>query len=155
MRLAFVRGMATEQKAFPAKPVLIVDDDKESLFSLVVTLRSAGITNFRTVSDSAGAPRMLATETFSLMLLDLNAPDLSGQVVLQETATLQGRPPVVIVTGAARPSDLAARSTDGVVDCLAKPVDRDRLVSAVRTALAVSERAAAQEAAATEGGRAC
>ena len=128
--------MAAEQKAFPAKPVLIVDDDHESLFALVVTLRSAGITNLRTISDSTAVPAMLANEAFSLVLLDLNMPGLSGLEVLQKTAELKGRPPVVIVTGSSRPRDLAAGSWDGVVGCLVKPVDRARLVRMVRTALA-------------------
>jgi len=128
--------MATEQKARPAQPVLIVDDDQESLFALVVTLRSAGITNLRTVSDSTSVPAMLANESFSLLLLDLNMHGLTGHAVLQKTAGLKGRPPVIIVTGSSRPGDLTASAWDGVVDCLAKPVDRDRLVRVVRTALA-------------------
>ncbi len=127
--------MAHAQKAFPAQPVLIVDDDEASLFALVVTLRSAGITNLRAVSDSTGVPQMLANEAFSLMLLDLNMPGLSGREVLQKTAGLENRPPVVIVTGSFRPRDLVQGSGDGVVNYLAKPVDRDRLVRVVRTAL--------------------
>ena len=138
MPLAFSIGMATKQKAFPAQPVLIVDDDEASLFALVVTLRSAGFTNLRTVSDSTGVPQMLANEAFSLVLLDLNMPGLSGHAVLQKTAQMEGRPPVVIVTGSSRPRNLAQGSWNGVVDCLVKPVDRDRLVRVVRTALARS-----------------
>lgn len=133
-------GMATEQKTFPAQPVLIVDDDEASLFALALTLRSAGFTNLRTVSDSTGVPQMLASEAFSLVLLDLNMPGLSGQEILQKTDRLEGRPPIIIVTGSSRPRDLAPGSGDGVVDLLAKPVDRDRLVRAVRTALAISRR---------------
>jgi two-component system response regulator FlrC len=132
--------MATEQKALPAQPVLIVDDDEESLFALVVTLRSAGITNLRTVSDSTVVPAMLTEEAFSLVLLDLNMPGLSGHEVLQKTADLENRPPIIIVTGSSRPGDLAQGYGDGVVDCLVKPVDRDRLVRVVRTALARSHR---------------
>ena len=132
--------MATKQKAFPAQPVLIVDDDEASLFALVVTLRSAGFTNLRTVSDSTRVPQMLANEAYSLVLLDLNMPGLSGQEVLQKTAELEDRPPVIIVTGSSRPRDLALGASDGVVDYLAKPVDRDRLVRVVRTALARSHR---------------
>ena len=130
--------MASKQKAFPAQPVLIVDDDEGSLFALALTLRSAGLTNLRTVSDSAGVPQMLANEALSLRLLDLNMPGLSGKEVLQKTAKLEGRPPVVIVTASSRPRDLAQGSWDGVVDFVAKPVDRDRLVRAVRTALSIA-----------------
>ena len=131
-------GMATEQKTFPAQPVLIVDDDEASLFALVVTLRSAGITNLRTVSDSTGAAQMLGSDAFSLMLVDLNMPGLPGHSVLRKTAQLEGRPPMVVITGSSRPVDLAKGAWDGVVDCLEKPVDRDRLVRVVRTALARS-----------------
>jgi len=65
-------------------------------------------------------------------------PGLSGHAVLQKTAQLEGRPPVVIVTGSSRPRNLAQGSWNGVVDCLVKPVDRDRLVRVVRTALSKS-----------------
>ena len=132
--------MAIEQKALPAQPVLIVDDDEESLFALVVTLRSAGFTNLRTVSDSTAVPAMLANEAFGLVLLDLNMPGLSGQEVLQKTADLENRPPIIIVTGSSRPCDLTQSVFDGVVGYMVKPVDRDRLVRVVRTALARSHR---------------
>lgn len=132
--------MATELKAFPAHPVLIVDDDEASLFALALTLRSAGFTNLHTVSDSTGVPQMLANEVFSLVLLDLNMPGLSGQEVLRKTASLEGRPPIIIVTGSSGPRDLAPGSGEGVVDLLTKPVDRDRLVRAVWHALAASRR---------------
>jgi DNA-binding NtrC family response regulator len=132
--------MATEQTAFPPHPVLIVDDDEASRLALVVTLRSAGVTNVQTVADSTAVPQMLAAEAFSLVLLDLNMPGLSGQEVLQKTSDLESRPPFIIVTGSSRPRELAQGACKGVVDYLVKPVERDRLVRAVRTALAQSPR---------------
>jgi len=128
--------MDTDQKAFPAQPVLIVDDDQESSFALVVTLRSAGISNLRTVSDTTAVPAMLASEAFSLVLLDLNMPVLTGYEVLQKTAELKDRPPFIVVTGSSRPLGLTQGARDGALECLAKPVDRDRLVRVVRAALA-------------------
>lgn len=122
-------------EVFPSLPILVVDDDEESLLALATTLRTAGITNLRTVSDSTVVPTMLGRDAFSLVLLDLNMPGLSGYEILGKGTELTCRPPFIIVTGSLPPTDFVARLPSDVVAFLTKPVDRERLVGAVLAAL--------------------
>ena len=126
-----MRSMADFQKVFPSLPILVVDDDEESLLALATTLRTVGITNLSAVSDSAAVPTMLGREAFSLVLLDLNMPGLSGYEILGKTSELAWRPPFIIVTGSLPPPDFVARLPSDVVAYLTKPVDRERLIGAV------------------------
>jgi CheY-like chemotaxis protein len=127
--------MAALQKIFPSLPILVVDDDEESLLALATTLRTASVTNLRTISDSTAVPTMLGLEAFSLVLLDLNMPGLSGYEILGKAAELTCRPPFIIVTGSLPPPDFVMRLTSDVVAYLTKPVDRERLVRAVLAVL--------------------
>jgi DNA-binding NtrC family response regulator len=127
--------MAVLQKVFPSLPILVVDDDEESLLAFATTLRTAGVTNIRTVSTSTAVPTMLNLEAFSLVLLDLNMPSLSGYDILGKAAELTSRPPFIIVTGSLPPQDSVMRLTSDVVAYLTKPVDRERLVGVVLAVL--------------------
>jgi DNA-binding NtrC family response regulator len=129
-----IGGMAALQEIFPSLPILIVDDDEESLLAIAATLRTAGVTNLRTISDSLAVPAILGLEAFSLVLLDLNMPGLSGYEILKGTE-LTCRPPFIIVTASLPPPDFFARLPSDVVAFLTKPVDRERLVGSVIAAL--------------------
>jgi len=133
--------MATDQAAFPAQPILIVGEDDWSVFALEVALRSEGITNLWTVSDSKTLPRMLASEAFSLVLLDRNVAGRSGSEVLRRAEELEGRPPFIVIGGSPPPHVWAQGPPDEMVEYLVKPVDQDRLIRVVRTALARPHRA--------------
>ncbi|HTX73285.1 MAG TPA: response regulator [Rectinemataceae bacterium] len=127
--------MAAIQTLYPSLPILIVDDDEQSLLALAGTLRTAGITNLRTSSDSRVVPTLLRHEAFSLVLLDLIMPGLAGYEILRRAGELKSRPPFIIVTGSLPPRDFAATLPPDVVDYLEKPVDRERLIVAVRRVL--------------------
>lgn len=127
--------MAALHKVSPSPPVLIVDDDEESLLALATTLRTVGITNLRTESDSTAVPALLGQEAFSLVLLDLNMPGLSGLEILGKANELACRTPFIIVTGSLPPPDFVNRLPADVVGFLTKPVDRERLIGAVLAVL--------------------
>ena len=119
----------------PVYPILLVDDEPEALTSMSITLRSAGFNNLRTCRDSREVEALLCAETFSLMLLDLNMPYLSGHQIIRQAAALKNSPPIIVVTASSQVKDYAQGAAAGIVDYLVKPVDRDRLIVAVRKAL--------------------
>ena len=127
--------MAMQGPMHPANPVLIVDDEENALISMSITLRSAGFNNLRTCSDSRDVPALLAESAYSLVLLDLNMPHLSGQEIIRKTAGLESRPPIVIVTASSHIRDYADGAAGGVADYLVKPIDRESLLAVVRRAL--------------------
>lgn len=119
----------------PEFPILIVDDEEGILRSLRIALQFAGFTNVRTCPDSRVVGGLLRSETFSLVLLDLNMPYVTGHQILREAAALEGTPPVVVMTGSTNPRDFAEAAAAGMVDFLVKPFEKERLIEAVRAAL--------------------
>ena len=127
--------MASEVIPNPVHPILIVDDEEHALTSISIALLSSGFNNLRTCADSREVVPLLTEKAFSLVLLDLSMPYFGGHDIIALANTLERKPPFVIVTANTRINDYA-RGAGAVVDYLVKPLDRDRLIAAVRRALA-------------------
>jgi len=125
---------------YPARPVLLVDDESSWLRAVTMLLeRTLGVTHLVACSDSRETSRLLAEGDYSLMLLDLTMPFRSGVEVLTEAAERAPLLPVIILTGR-NEVELAVRCMKlGAYDYFIKTVEDDRLVSAVRHALELSE----------------
>jgi len=108
-----------------AQPILVVDDDPNARELLQRTLESGG---FSVVTAATGEEGLeLARELKpSLMTLDVLMPSMDGWSVLQEVKAdpeLEHIP--VMMISIAGDKDLGY--TLGAVECLTKPVDRDKL----------------------------
>jgi PAS domain S-box-containing protein len=107
------------------RPILVVDDDPNSRELLQRTLESEGFTVVTAETGEEGLE--LARELKpSLMTLDVLMPSMDGWSVLQEVKAdpeLENIP--VMMISIAGDKDLGY--TLGAVECLTKPVDRDRL----------------------------
>ncbi len=124
---------------FPLNPVLIVDDEPESLRSFGMTLRMHGITRLVTCEDSRKVASLLSQGPFDLMLLDLTMPFVSGEEILSMAAEQHPHIPIIVVT-AMDEVDTAVRCMQkGAFDYMVKPVERSRLVSGVRRAIEIKE----------------
>jgi signal transduction histidine kinase len=128
--------MAIQGSLYPQYPILIVDDEEHALTSMSITLRSAGFDNLRSCAESRNVVGMLAREKFSLLILDLNMPHVTGHDIIRQTACFEGRPPLIVVTASSQIRDYAEGTAAGVVDYLVNPIDRDRLIAVVQKALA-------------------
>ena len=128
--------METKTALHPLHPVLIVDDDENQLTSLSIALRFAGFNNLRMISDSRNVMGVLERETFSLVILDLHMPHVTGHDILRQSAAMEKRPPLVIITGSRQLDDFADGAAGDVVDYLVKPIDRERLVAVVQRVIA-------------------
>jgi PAS domain S-box-containing protein len=107
------------------RPILVVDDDPNSRELLQRTLESEG---FTVVTAATGEEGLELAREFkpSLMTLDVLMPTMDGWSVLQE---VKGDPeleniPVMMISIA---GDKDLGYTLGAVECLTKPVDRDKL----------------------------
>jgi two-component system nitrogen regulation response regulator GlnG len=116
-------------------PVLLVDDESQILRSTALALRTAGIANVVTLSDSREVLPYLADNPVAAALIDLNMPHMGGETLLGQLAEQHPEIPVIIMT-AANEIELAVRCMRaGAVDYLVKPVERTRLISAVHRAV--------------------
>ncbi len=115
--------------------ILIVDDESSSLTACSLTLRAGGLDPVSTCQDPLAALNLLRAKTFSLLLLDLSMPGMSGEEVLAHVREEKPELPVIIMT-AFNDAETAMRCIrGGAYDYLTKPLDKDRLLTTVRRAL--------------------
>lgn len=122
---------------------LIVEDDRPTREMLRTILEGEGL-DVDTVGDGEGAIEYLRTEQYSLILLDIVLPTISGTDVMEflrmnKPAAL---PRTIVVTGL----DLAEirKVFPTVVHALSKPVLPARLRAAVRTCVNTGSDGAAE-----------
>lgn len=131
-----------EPVAVPAIPlgaavrprVLVCEDDRDVAALICMMLDHAG---YDTVPayDAASARRLLAEGRFAAMTLDIQLPDADGRAFLRE---LRENPAthdqfIIVLSGHLRAAPRPGEGDGlGVQDWLAKPIDRERLLNALR-----------------------
>jgi FixJ family two-component response regulator len=113
--------------------IFLVDDDLAVLKALGRLLQSAG---YPTKAYSS-AETFLSEDDGSLpgcVLLDLMMPVVNGLDVQEALARDGIKRPVIFLTGTATIPDSVQAMRAGAVDFLVKPVDKDELLSAVKSA---------------------
>jgi FixJ family two-component response regulator len=129
--------------------VYIIDDEPSVRRGLSRLLRSAG---FQTESFSS-SEAFLELEEFqspACLLVDLQMPGLSGLDLQARIAARSPVPSIVFLTGHGNVGSSVRAMKSGAVDFLEKPVDQDKLLEAVRTALEVDREKQAEHLQAQE-----
>ena len=111
----------------------LVDDDPGVLKALSRIVRTAG---YETVSYSSAQAflREHDPSTPGCAILDLTMPELDGLELQQHLAQAGAELPIIFLSGHADiPASVQAMKA-GAVDFLVKPVDRDKLLSAIELA---------------------
>ena len=112
--------------------VLVVDDERDTLMTLGILLRSEGI-DTRLVARGAEVAPLVAEFRPDAVLMDIGMPDRSGlQVALELTRDHGARCPVLIAV-TAHSGDAAMRLTQksGFRHHVVKPYDPDALLQLV------------------------
>ncbi|HJW07741.1 MAG TPA: response regulator [Rhodanobacter sp.] len=113
--------------------VLLVDDDMRNLFALSKVLRGWGM-QVSLAQDGAKALRMLADEAMpELLLIDIMMPGMDGYEMIR---TIRAQPrygalPIIALTAKAMHGDREKCLAMGASDYLSKPIDLDRLATAL------------------------
>ena len=123
----------------PPNPIMIVDDEASILLAIDTTLQIAGINNTITCQDSRQVMDLMADQQIETMLLDLNMPNIDGHRLLDDVRREYPDIPVIIVTGAVDVETAVRCIKAGAFDYIVKPVEADRLVTAVNRALSFQE----------------
>jgi DNA-binding NtrC family response regulator len=117
------------------KRILIVDDDIAVTNYFMVFLMQTGLFDTTVVNDSRKVTGILEKETFDIILLDMDMPNVTGMNILYDMRGRGDNTPVVILTGVSD-VDLAVRAMkQGAFDYLIKPVDDDYLLEVLNNAL--------------------
>lgn len=122
--------------------ILIADDDQIQRFMVRRGLEGEIDAEFVEAADGEEAlAHLTATDhpAFSLLLLDLGMPRLDGMGLLQKLRGLGHPVRTVVITGSDRVEDAVEAMRLGAVDFIAKPVQRERLITSARNALAMHD----------------
>ncbi len=125
----------------PQARVLVADDAEHIRDVIRITLEEAGY-DVVLAATGAGAVTALQSTPLDLVLLDLKMPNGSGVDVIREARGTNGDLPVIVITGYPN-SDLMHQALQySPLLVMAKPVDPDALLDAVRKALRGSRKGA-------------
>ena len=123
----------------PRRPIMIVDDEESILLAIDTTLRMTGISNIITCEDSRRVLDLLYRQPIEVMLLDLNMPYVHGERLLDTVNRDHPDIPVIIVTGAVDVETAVRCIKAGAFDYVVKPVEEERLLTAVNRAISFQE----------------
>ena len=126
---------APARRATPpdAVPILVVDDDPETLRHLRDTLTDAGYAPLVT-GDPRELSRILRAEKPRLVLLDLMLPGTDGIELMQTVPELSDLP-VIFISGYGRDETIARALEAGAEDYVVKPFSPTELTARIRAAL--------------------
>ncbi|MCP4630613.1 MAG: sigma-54-dependent Fis family transcriptional regulator [bacterium] len=125
--------------SYPTVPVLLVDDEEQFLQSGSFSLRSSGINNVSQCQDSREVMSLLERESFSIIVLDILMPHLTGRELLPEIVKNHPTIPVIMLTALNEVETAVGCMKSGAFDYLVKPVDKNRLVTTIKRAIEYSE----------------
>jgi len=121
-------------EALVGKKVLIVDDDVRNIFALSSVLERRGMTVLTAGTGREAIATIQSTPDLGIVLMDIMMPEMDGyetmQVIRQDPAFR--RLPIVALTAKAMKGDREKCLEAGASEYLAKPVNTEQLLSALR-----------------------
>lgn len=114
--------------------ILLVEDDQALAEGLMSLLRQAGYAVDH-VADGVSAEALAAAESFDLVILDLNLPQMDGLAVLRAMRGRGNRAAVMILTARGAPEERVRGLDLGADDYLIKPFDIGEFEARVRSLL--------------------
>lgn len=136
-------GYATDTDLSRTRPetraakVLVVEDDEEMRSLVEEILREEGYLTFG-AADTLSAMMHLLAEGADVIVTDWKMPALDGLDLIESVGRSLPGLPVIFVTAYADPELRRKALTRGAASFLAKPFQRDDLLSHIRAALSIS-----------------
>ena len=129
----FASGSRAPRDGGESPPVLVVDDDPETLRYVRDALAAAGYAPLVT-GDPGEVSRIIRTKRPRLVLLDLMLPGTDGIELMQREPTL-AELPVIFISGYGRDETVARALETGAADYIVKPFSPTELTARVGAAL--------------------
>lgn len=115
--------------------VIVIDDDQAVLNYLNIFLLQAGTFEVTTLSDSTKAYDALKNGVYDLLLLDMDMPEITGLDILKKIHEEDIDIQTIVLTGVEDIELAVSAMKLGALEYLTKPVDVDRLLNLMRSAL--------------------
>ena len=115
--------------------VFIIDDDPSTRRGLTRLIRAAGMNaqSFASAADFLDAGKC---DEPGCIVLDVQMPGMTGPELQEELGKLEYCMPIIFLTGRGDVPTAAGAMKKGAVDFLTKPIDRGKLMEAIKASLA-------------------
>jgi CheY-like chemotaxis protein len=116
------------------RKVLLVDDDARNIFALSSVLERRGMEVLTATTGIEAIALLGSTPEISIVLMDIMMPEMDGYQTIQSIRTKPEfqRLPIIALTAKAMKGDREKCMEAGASDYLAKPVNTEQLLSALR-----------------------
>jgi CheY-like chemotaxis protein len=114
--------------------VLLVDDDARNIFALSSVLERRGMHVLTATTGNEAIELLETTPDVAIVLMDIMMPEMDGYETTQVIRTNLAfrRLPIIALTAKAMKGDREKCLEAGASDYLAKPVNTEQLLSALR-----------------------
>jgi HAMP domain-containing protein/CheY-like chemotaxis protein/signal transduction histidine kinase len=121
-------------EALVGKKVLVVDDDVRNIFALSSVLERRGMTVLTAGTGREAITTLESTPDVAIVLMDIMMPDMDGYETMQIIRRNPSfrRLPIIALTAKAMKGDREKCLEAGASEYLAKPVNTEQLLSALR-----------------------
>jgi len=114
--------------------VLVVDDDARNIFALSSVLERRGMKVLTATTGSEAIALVNETPALAIVLMDIMMPEMDGYQTMEKIRQNRAyrRLPIIALTAKAMKGDREKCLEAGASDYLAKPVNTEQLLSALR-----------------------
>jgi CheY-like chemotaxis protein len=124
----------SSDESLVGQKVLLVDDDARNIFALSSVLERRGMEVLTATTGSEAIDLLEATPSVAIVLMDIMMPEMDGyqtMEVIRRNSDFR-RLPIIALTAKAMKGDREKCLEAGASDYLAKPVNTEQLLSALR-----------------------
>jgi CheY-like chemotaxis protein len=116
------------------RSVLVVDDDARNIFALSSVLERRGMKVLTATTGKEAIALIETTPDLAIVLMDIMMPEMDGYQTIQQIRSKPGsrRLPIIALTAKAMKGDREKCLEAGASDYLAKPVNTEQLLLALR-----------------------
>ena len=118
--------------------VLVIDDEADVRKSVKLILSKAGYDVIEAEDGEAGVQTVKSGDNplaLNAIICDLNMPKMSGMDAIPYFRAQFPSCPVIVLTGAGTVDRASTLFKQGVMEFLTKPIDKDKLLGAVKKAM--------------------
>ncbi len=117
-----------------SKRVLIIDDEINICESIQMILDYEGYTAEYVTSGEEGIAKMLSSDAFDALLVDIQLPGINGFEVVQSVHKKSPATNIIVISAYGNIENAVKATKLGAFDFLEKPIDREKLLISVRNA---------------------
>jgi CheY-like chemotaxis protein/signal transduction histidine kinase/HAMP domain-containing protein len=124
----------TSDEDLVGRKVLLVDDDSRNIFALSSVLERRGMRVLTSTTGSEAIELIESTPDLAIVLMDIMMPEMDGYQTIERIrkSPAYRRLPIIALTAKAMKGDREKCLEAGASDYLAKPVNTEQLLSALR-----------------------